>query len=251
MFTRRILILIPHPDDEVVGCCAAIGRARAQGAEVFGACLTTGVPAREVLWPWQRAGHASRVARRREEARRAAELLRIELVSLAEIPTRQLKSHIPATLDTIRQQVRRLNADSLWTPAYEGGHQDHDVANFIASRLRPELPVWEFSEYNFYGGQERSQEFISASGHEMEIELTADEKQRKRQALALYASEQKNLTYVRTEREVFRPLPEYDYSRPPHPGTLFYQRYQWVPYSPRVDYTKPEEVCRAIEEVKK
>jgi LmbE family N-acetylglucosaminyl deacetylase len=26
---RRILVLVPHPDDEVVGCAAAIGRARA------------------------------------------------------------------------------------------------------------------------------------------------------------------------------------------------------------------------------
>ncbi len=36
----------------------------------------------------------------------------------------------------------------------------------------------------------------------------------------------------------FRPFAGYDYARPPHPGVLFYQRFQWVwPRHPRVDYT--------------
>ena len=68
MFAARILILAPHPDDEVVGCCAAIGRARAAGARVFVLTLTTGVPERALLWPWQRPGHPLRVERRRAEA---------------------------------------------------------------------------------------------------------------------------------------------------------------------------------------
>lgn len=44
MFGQRVLILVPHPDDEVVGAAAAIARARAQGAAVTGVFLTTGVP---------------------------------------------------------------------------------------------------------------------------------------------------------------------------------------------------------------
>ena len=35
MFGKRILIIIPHPDDEVVGCTAAIARAQAQGARIY------------------------------------------------------------------------------------------------------------------------------------------------------------------------------------------------------------------------
>ncbi len=246
MYGRRILILIPHPDDEVVGCCAAIGRARAQGSQVFGAYLTTGVPACEVFWPWQRAGHARRVARRRDEARQAAATLDIELLSFAEVPTRQLKSHIAPTLATVRDQICRSGADTLWTPGYEGGHQDHDAANFIASRLRADVNVWEFSEYNFFGGKVRSQEFVAPNGSEREIALTKDERRFKRKVLRLYASEKGNLSYVRTEREVFRPLTAYDYSRPPHTGRLFYQRFQWAIFQTRVDYTRPEEVCRAL-----
>jgi LmbE family N-acetylglucosaminyl deacetylase len=248
LYGRRILVLIPHPDDEVVGCCAAIGRARQQGAEVLGAYLTTGVPAAAVLWPWQRNGHPARVARRLEEARRAAELLHMVPLSFSEIPTRELKSHISSTRDSVRRHIRFHGIDVLWAPAYEGGHQDHDVANFIASTLLNVARVWEFSEYNFAGGKARSQEFVSPKGAEQRILLTPEEQVAKQKALALYESEKGNLTYVRTEQEVFRPLAAYSYSRPPHSGKLFYQRFQWVPYHPRVDHTKPDEVCRALVE---
>ena len=42
MFGQRILILVPHPDDEVVAGCAAIGRAQAAGAKIFALYLTHG-----------------------------------------------------------------------------------------------------------------------------------------------------------------------------------------------------------------
>lgn len=54
MFGNRILLLIPHPDDEVAGCCAAVGRARGARCRVFGLFLTDGVPDKRSLWPWQR-----------------------------------------------------------------------------------------------------------------------------------------------------------------------------------------------------
>jgi LmbE family N-acetylglucosaminyl deacetylase len=72
MEPHRILVLAPHPDDEIVACGIAASRARAIGARVFVLYLTTGIPATEALWPWQRAGHAARVSRRRAEAHAAA-----------------------------------------------------------------------------------------------------------------------------------------------------------------------------------
>ena len=208
--------------------------------------LTTGVPGRKELWRWQRSRQAARVTRRRAEARRAAKLLRLEIVRFGEIPTRQLKTHIGPTLAAIRDHVRRLGADTLWAPAYEGGHQDHDVANFTASRLCNEVNVWEFGEYNFGGGRIHSHEFVAVNGSEQTLQLNGEEQQVKRRALGLYESEIKNLGFVRTDKEVFRPLAKYDYSMRPHPGKLFYQRFQWVPYSSRVDYTEPAEVCRSM-----
>lgn len=248
MIGTRILVLIPHPDDEAVGCTAAIMRARAQGAMVFGAYLTSGVPAPELLWPWQREGQPRRVIRRRREAQWAAEMLGVEMATYQLIPTRTLKSALGGTHDLLNLLIRHLKLDVLWTPAYEGGHQDHDTANFLASTFRQTLAVWEFSEYNFGGGRVRSQEFFSPNGIEKEILLKSKEQRFKRAVLNTYRSERKTLSHILTEREVFRPLAEYDYTRPPHAGRLFYQRFQWVPFHPRVDQTRPEEVCDAIKE---
>jgi N-acetylglucosamine malate deacetylase 1 len=246
MFGARILLLAPHPDDEIAGCCAAIGRARAQGANVAIAFLTTGVPPRERLWPWERGGHAARVARRRDEARRVGTQLGAEVAHFSEVASRRLKDEIHGTRDLVIKLLATRQVDTLWVPAYEGGHPDHDIASFVASTFRNGLPVWEFSEYNFGGGRVHSNEFISARGSETGIVLSEDERRAKKQFLEMYESESANLNYLRTEREVFRPLAEYDYSKPPHAGTLFYRRFAWAAFHPRVNEVRPEEVCRAI-----
>jgi hypothetical protein len=69
----------------------------------------------------------------------------------------------------------------------------------------------------------------------------------KKELTAIYRSERRNLGHVRFVREVHRPIARHDYGRPPHPGRLFYQRFQWVPFRhPRVDFTSPAEVSAAI-----
>lgn len=243
---QRILVLAPHPDDEVVGCCAAIGRARRAGSRVAVFFLTDGVPPADALWPWQRNGRGAWAARRREESERAAERLGIAVAGWQDIPGRRLKSHIAATRARLRGLIASERTDCLWAPAYEGGHQDHDVANFIASTVVREIPVWEFSEYNFRGGRVRSQEFPAARGDERALTLDPAEQAEKTRLLALYRSERRNLGYVRVEREIFRPLAAYDYAKPPHSGRPFYGRFWWAAWHPRVDGTRPEDVSRAL-----
>ena len=244
VFGQRILVLVPHPDDEIVGAAAAIQRARARGARVHAAYLTTGVPEPAALWPWQRRKHNFMVERRWAEARAVAERLGLATALRQTLATRTLKSALAATHAALQAAIERLGIDRVWAPAYEGGHQDHDSANILASRLEA-AAIWEFSEYHFAGGRLASQSFIRRAGSERILELAPAERAAKRELLDLYASERGNLGYVGTEREAFRPLAASDYSRPPHDGRCFYQRFQWVPFHPRVDRGRPEEVCRA------
>lgn len=237
---RRILVLAPHPDDEVVGCAVALRRAIAEGAEARVLFLTTGVPAPDVLWPWQRRHHAEMVERRRREAVAAASRLGVAIAGFEDRPTRTLKDDLPAAVARVREAASW--ASEVWVPAYEGAHQDHDVANWIAARL--DRPALEFAEYGFAGGVVRSNAFADGSGA---FPLSEEEAAWKRGLLALYASERGNLRHIKVEQEALRPLPRHDYARPPHAGTLFYARFQWVPFRhPRVDFTRPEEVCRAL-----
>jgi N-acetylglucosamine malate deacetylase 1 len=244
---KRPLILIPHPDDEVVGCAIAAARARAAGAEISGLYLTTGVPARERVWPWRRAGYAALVARRRDEAERAAEVLGIVPAGFLDWPSRTLKSHLDEAMAAISRVLAQRGIDEIWAPAWEGGHQDHDVTNFLAARVAGTVPVREFAEYNLAGGRVRSQTFPQPNGTEDVLALTADEAQLKSVLLAIYRSERLNLRYVRLEQESLRPLARYDYRAAPHPGRLFCERFQWVPLRhPSVDFEPSERVRAAL-----
>jgi LmbE family N-acetylglucosaminyl deacetylase len=247
MFGRRILIFVPHPDDEVVGCAAAIGQARAQGAEVFALYLTDGCLARETLWPWQRRRYGTYVARRHSEAEGAAEQLGLHPIGWSSRPTRRLWRELPQVHSEMRAGIAACAPDQIWLPAYEGGNPDHDGLNALGSLFADDLSVFEFAEYNFSGGKTRAQLFPFPNGREQTIVLTPEERTRKRALLRHYASERRNLNYVGATNECFRPLASYDYSRPPHPGTLWYARHQWVPFRhPRVDFTQPQEVSCAI-----
>ena len=247
MFGRRVLICIPHPDDELVACAAAIGRAQSHGAEIFALYLTDGCLARETVWPWRRRRHGDDVARRCAEAEAVATRLGLTPVGWAARPARRLWRELPAVYAEIRAAIMLCAPDQLWIPAYEGGNPDHDGLNGLGSLLADQLEVLEFAEYNFYGGRANAQQFPVPDGSEQTIVLTHDERARKSALLRLYASERENLGYVGLDKECWRKLAHYDYGRPPHPGMLWYARHQWVPFRhPRVDFTRGAEVSRAI-----
>jgi LmbE family N-acetylglucosaminyl deacetylase len=266
MTRGRILLLIPHPDDEVVGCGAAITRARAAGAELFAIYLTTGIAPIDQQWRWRRADQRRRIARRRAEALRVAARLGLHPLRFEEWPARTLKDHLPEALDRVASILAdpAKAIDTIWVPAYEGGHQDHDVTNMLASTLAERdddltggagtgadrggrLRILEFAEYNFRDRAVHSHEFVASSHDDVVLVLTARERQLKADLLETYASERGNLRHIEIGRERFRPLARYDYRRPPHPRPLFYERFHWVPFRhPRVDFTSPEEICAAM-----
>src|SRR5581483_3165272 len=187
--SRRILLLIPHPDDEVVGCAILSARARAQGAELFGLYLTTGLPAAERQWAGGRRRHGERVARRRSEARAAAARLGISILALNDWPSRELKAHLDAAKAQAADAIAQHGITELWTAAWEGAHQDHDAANALAAVFADRVAVAEFAEYNLMEGRVSTQRFPGAETAPGEtIRLTPDERDLKRALLALYAS---------------------------------------------------------------
>lgn len=244
---RRILILAPHPDDEVVGCGIAALRARAAGVRLFVLYLTTGVPPREMLWPWQRSSYYALVQRRRSEARATAAFLGLEALRFREIPARTLRHDLEGAATDIAGAIDACAPEAIWVTAFEGAHQDHDAANALAACFAGQLPVWEFAAYNFASGRPRSNGFIESRGGEMDITASVWETARKRDALRRYASERGNLRHIRAQAECGRPLVTYDYGSPPHQGLLFRERFHWVPFRhPRVDFEASQEVYADI-----
>jgi LmbE family N-acetylglucosaminyl deacetylase len=247
MFGKRILILVAHPDDEVVACAAAIARAKAQGATVAALYLTHGCLDHNTMWRWQRKNYATIVANRLSEGERAAAALGIEPLGWSSRPARHLWQNLSQVFAEVEGAIANYKPDQLWVPAYEGGNPDHDALNAIGYRLKARLSVLEFAEYNYFGGKARSHQFISTDDTTRVLSLTAPEQAAKKQALQLYSSEKGNLSYVKLDQESYRPLTRYDYAQPPHQGKLWYARFQWVPFNhPRVDYTDAKQVSESI-----
>lgn len=247
LFGSRILVVVPHPDDEVVACAAAIGRAQKNGAKIFAYYITNGCIAREILWPWQRKFYELYVERRRNEAELVAQILNITPAGWSFRPARSLWQCLPDVYNEVQKSIKDNKIDQIWVPAYEGGNADHDGLNAIGNVLSKDISVLEYAEYNYLGSVTREQEFPKPNGTEQTLLLSPQEQEKKCAALKIYASEKNNLGYVGTKRECFRKIAAYDYNQPPHKGKLWYARFQWVPFRhPRVDFTRPYEVSNAI-----
>ena len=243
---KNILILSAHPDDEIVGTCIFIKRKILEGHKIYILFLTNGVISKDEMWFWKKRNYNFFLEKRMYELKRSMDFLKIKEYFVQNIPTRTLRNRISQTYYKIKEIIKKKQIDVILSPAYEGGHQDHDVANFIASKLVKDCQVLEFSEYHFKNKKVSSNCFLEILGNEVFINLSNSEKSFKKKALNIYKSEKTNLNYIECAQECFRPINNYNYFKPPHSGTLFYRRYSLFSWHPRVDSTLPQEICRKL-----
>jgi len=142
----RSLFLFAHPDDEF-GCYESIRREALSGQEIVCCYLTDG-------------GFGGQsVGRREAESLRVLERLGVCRGNVkftgrrAGIPDGSLPCHMLRAAEAVKADVGRGDdVDVVFTPAWEGGHQDHDAANILAcvvgGALRPKRGLWQFSLYN-------------------------------------------------------------------------------------------------------
>ncbi len=245
-FTGRTMVLVAHPDDETGGCAGLLQRLP-DPVVVF---ATDGAPADPYFWGGY--GSPLNYARaRRQEATRAlqaagirhSEFLGGAALEHTEFHDQQLYRVLPQAMQAISEMVRRYQPDKVLVPAYEGGHPDHDSCSFLGAMLcrRFGLPVWEMPLYHRSDtGNLVCRRFRAKSGGERLLALNRDEKRTRDAMVASYVSQTGLPEFVGSTLECYRPQADYDYSRPPHHGTLNYQVWQW-PISPR-------QVCRAFQD---
>ncbi|WP_440222800.1 PIG-L deacetylase family protein [Dokdonella sp. MW10] len=143
---ERVVVVAPHPDDEVLGCGGLLAYASAAGLPIMIVSVTDG----EACYP----GHAFwtparlRVARAMELANALSRLgiKRREIVSL-HVPdgeVRGMEGQVTAALDTILRHT-----DLVLTTWQRDGHPDHEAAYRSVSRaacaaggLVLQFPIW-------------------------------------------------------------------------------------------------------------
>ncbi len=226
----RWLVVVAHPDDEVLGCGALLARL----SDVDLVHVTDGAPRDGA--DARRHGFetpAAYAAARWREARAA-----LDLAGVPETRHHGLGVADQGAADRLADVALRLTpyvarADAVLTHAYEGGHPDHDAVAFAvhaAVRLvgEPRRPIVEMPFYHagpegwvrqrFLPGSDDAVEHLALSGAEIAL---------KRRMAACHATQGDTLAGFALDRELFRGAPAYDFAHLPHEGDLLYERHGW------------------------
>ncbi len=230
-FEGRIVVVLAHPDDEVLGCGILLSRHR----DALVIHVTDGAPRRRA--DAARLGFASPdayAAARRSELEAAMALAGIGPDQLLGLGIFDQAASQDLVAITYRLVPLLRGASVVLTHAYEGGHPDHDATAFAvhaAGRLLgDEAPqVVEMPFYRASPDDWLRQDFAPARGVGQEITLVLSEEERrlKRRMYEAHASQAEVLSGFPIGVELFRRARPYDFGALPNDGLVLYERYGW------------------------
>jgi len=226
---QPIMLLAAHPDDETIGAGIAMGLLR----DLIIVHVTDGVPrrSREVSAADYRE-RARYAAIRRAELHAALETggVRARCATLG-IADQEASLHMALIANALLAYVRRMRPAALMLHAYEGGHPDHDTvalsAHVAAALAEPVPALIEMTGYHELAGRLVTDRFLPHPNPVMTLALDAAERARKQRMFAAFPSQRHVLAGFGTSHERFREAPRYDFTAPPHPGPLHYERQDW------------------------
>lgn len=154
-----LLLIIPHPDDETLGCGMALAAAAAAGRKIHIVLVTDG----EGSHPCSPSVDAAALKALRADELEAAlhELLQGQAARVERLGLPDGGSHVSqipsARLQEIGKTARAIDARSIWTTWRHDPHCDHETAARLAEHLAHQLsvPLWEFAVWGRFG--ERAQ----------------------------------------------------------------------------------------------
>lgn len=209
----RVVVVAPHPDDEVLGCGGALALLARAGHEIVVVAVTDG----EASHPGSMAWTPSLLARRRRDER-AEGLARLGVPATAHalaVPDGGVAAQEAALAERLRDLLRP--GDSMFATWRLDGHPDHEAAGRAAAaaavdrrcRLH-EFPVWMW--HWAAPGDSRV-----PWARMRRLALDADARQRKSRAIAAHGSQ-----LVETPAERRSPvLPDWALARLLRPFEVF------------------------------
>jgi len=216
----RILIAVAHADDETLGCFSHL----ADNILILHATDSTPKDPRYAI----KNGYSDVETYR--EARRLEMLEALAVAGLDPARHWHVLDHIadqetPRNVAAIREKVRSLRPDVIYTHAYEGGHPDHDTLSFALEPLTREgIEVWEFPLYHASPeGLLSVNRFLDHNSDAHPVHLSAARVEQKRRMLDCFRSQKRVIDYFAIETELFRPMRNYNFDAPPHAGPLYYE----------------------------
>jgi LmbE family N-acetylglucosaminyl deacetylase len=150
-YMGKVLVIAPHPDDEILGCGGTIARLSQSGAEVVVAIVTRGMAPQF---------SDEFVANIRAEAKTSHTMVGVTETVYLDLPAAALET-VPATKlnGTLAKLVQDVRPDTLFVPFVGDIHTDHQLtflSAMVAARPRDEyapkrIYAYEtLSETNWY-----------------------------------------------------------------------------------------------------
>jgi len=234
VFLLPSVIIAAHPDDEVLGLGGQLPRMNTTIVNV-----TDGSPAN------LRDAHAAGFATREEYAR-ARRLELLAAMSLAGIPEercialnisdQEASFCLKELTLRITELLRTLKPALIFTHPYEGGHPDHDASSFAVHsalkvleqfKRRGKSVLFEFTSYHA-GPKGMETDFLPNSTFPIQrFRLGEEESALKVRMLDCFSTQKHMVSQFPVLVEQIRQAPDYNFVQPPHPGTLFYEPFDW------------------------
>jgi LmbE family N-acetylglucosaminyl deacetylase len=226
---KTVLIIAAHPDDEIIGA----GDRLTKMNNIFFIHSTDGAPKNmkdSLIYGFE--NRRDYIRKRREEFFSALKHGNIQPEACFEtgIPDQETSFNLQYLTKFLLKKINEINPDLILTHPYEGGHPDHDSTSFAVNSalklLNKSSILIEFSSYFNKNGGMAVSDFINQN-YSSQIRLTEPERIKKKLMLDCFKTQKNVLNYFHIEKEVFRKPPVYDYTLPPHSGTLYYELFDW------------------------
>jgi LmbE family N-acetylglucosaminyl deacetylase len=230
-----LLIVVAHPDDEVIGIGGQLARLR--GVRFLH--VTDGAPRN--LLDARAAGFdswRSYAAARRHELLLALRLAAIEASQADQLgmPDQGASFRLVELAESLAGKFSKLRPVAVVTQPYEGGHPDHDATAFavhaacaLVQRQSGTAPALvEMPGYHMGTGGPVMCAFPDRPGVPVTtLVLGEQERALKRRLIDCFSTQSRMLAQFPIDVERFRPAPAYDFTRPPHERRLFYEHFDW------------------------
>ncbi len=187
----KILVIAPHPDDEVLGCGGTIKKHTANGDQVF-LCIGTKAYSPE----WSEEFIKNRVG----EIENANKVLGVTKTYFLDFPTVKVDT-IPQkeVNDAILKVVKEVQPEILYIPHGGDLNQDHRIffgASLVAGRPIPGSPVKEIFSYEALSETEWGNE-LTPFVPNFYVDITK-EIEAKKEAMSSYKSELREFPHPRS-----------------------------------------------------
>jgi len=192
-----ILVIAPHPDDEVLGCGGTIAKHTLKKDKVYLCIVTKAYPPE---WSEEEIGE------RKEEVLRAGKILGIKNTYFLDLPTVKLDTIPQKELnEAITQVVDEVQPEVLYIPHAGDLHRDHQLvfnATIVAARPRPGAMIKQILAYETLSETEWAAAFAeNAFTPNVYVDIS-ETLEVKRKAMSEYRSELKEFPHPRSLKAI-------------------------------------------------